>query len=649
MNIHFQTLILQCKGSKEVIDLSAQVSFFHGKVSSGKSSITRLINYCLGGNLERTPAIVKEVISVALELTIGEYHVLLERFTQSESMINATCVDIENKSFSISVPSSGEQKPVWEGTVYNISDLIFHLQNINIIRVPASRHAETSNLVRLSFRNFMWFCYLDQSKLDNSFYRLEDPTKSRNSKEVLKYILQYSTQKLIELEEQVHKYKRQRLNDTATIEGLRAFLKNFGFSTEEQIQLLIDNTRRKYLKAKQDKQQLEDTYKADTHESDALRLSIKDLIQRITIRENSINDLEETILEQDSLKSELVASKFKFSKSKSAASILQGVKFYNCPCCGTDIENRVETAETCVLCLSPIGSDKPMVSAQSELIQADLNDRIKELDNSIDLHKKWLSKARKELISFNAQRRELDSKLEFELKQYESVFLSRIRSHDQEVAKLQERIKGFDRLKRMPKEISRLEINAADLLKKENLLKSQISIEKQKFVKGEEIIKDLEATFLKALLEVGIPGIKDSDKIYINRKTFETLVLPEGEDYLAWNFYNAGSGGKKTLFNSCFMLALHEVASRHELPLPNFILIDTPMKNIDKEVNQDIFRNFFNYLYSLAMGPLDNTQFIIIDNNFIPPSTDTKINFYHRYMANEDSANPPLISYYVGP
>jgi predicted ATPase len=39
IQIHFKTLSLQCKQSNEVIDLTSQVSFFHGKVGSGKSSM----------------------------------------------------------------------------------------------------------------------------------------------------------------------------------------------------------------------------------------------------------------------------------------------------------------------------------------------------------------------------------------------------------------------------------------------------------------------------------------------------------------------------------------------------------------------------------------------------------------------------------
>ena len=366
------------------------------------------------------------------------------------------------------------------------------------------------------------------------------------------------------------------------------------------------------------------------------------------IRERGIQDLEGRIAQQETLRLELVAAKFKIAKSTSVATTFQGVNFENCPSCGTDLQTKQIIQDECKLCGSPFGQDKPELLEQNEVIQIDLSERIKELDESIDLHKKSLSKTKKEFSSKLARRKELDSKLQIELRQYESIFLSNIRKVDQQVATLEERMRGINRLKLMPKEIAKLEKEAADLLRKEQLLKEQILLEKSNVVRGETLIQQLEVKFLEVLIKVGVPGVQDNDRAVINRKTWDVMIWPKGEEYLSWNFYNAGSGGKKTLFNSCFMLALHILASDNDLPLPSFIIIDTPMKNIDKEVNQDIFRSFYNYVYELASTTLNNIQFIIIDNNFIPPAPNVKLMFYDRYMTNDDPNFPPLIRHYTG-
>jgi hypothetical protein len=65
MKIRFETLKLICKRSEEVIDFSSQISFFHGELSAGKSTIARLIDFCLGASLEATTAIPQEMVAVS--------------------------------------------------------------------------------------------------------------------------------------------------------------------------------------------------------------------------------------------------------------------------------------------------------------------------------------------------------------------------------------------------------------------------------------------------------------------------------------------------------------------------------------------------------------------------------------------------------
>lgn len=650
MQINFYALNLNCKQSQETIDLAHQVIFFHGKVSSGKSSIARLINFCLGGSLERTIAIQKEVISVSLELAIGKYRVLLERNTASSSIVTATCMDDQGKSFTLNVPVNAGPQPVYANKVYSLSDLIFYLLEINVLRIPAKKNEqENTAMVRLTMKNFMWYCYLDQSKLDNSFFRHEDGTKTKSSKEILKYIFQYSTQKLYELQEKLQKKKKERFSKQMTAEGLRDFLKRFNFSSEEEIGFLEGNTKAKLDKAKLEKKQIEAGYTSSTHTVDKLRGEIRMIISDLIILEEGIVDIEKRVEQQESLKSELVASKFKVAKNQTVANVFHGIAFINCPDCGTNISKRKIPETSCKLCLSPVGRDKPEINEQSEVIQIDLSERIRELEASIDLHKKALNKSKKEFGAKQKLRLELDQKLQHDLKQYESIFLSNVRAVDNSVSTLSERLKSIHRMKVMPREIKKLENEAIDLLKEEKDLKRKINEETANFVRGEQLIEELEKTFLRILIEVGMPGVSKKDKVSINRSNWDVNILPAGEDYLRWNFYNAGSGGKKTLFNSCFLLAIHIVAAKNDLPLPTFIIIDTPMKNIDKEVNTDIFKSFFDYLYKIAGTVLDKTQIIIVDNNYIPPGAKIKIDFVHRYMESGNAQNPPLIPYYQGP
>ncbi len=67
MRFKLKLLTLQFRSSIEEIDLSASINFYHGKISSGKSTVLHLIDACLGGKLPKTNAIQQEFISARLD------------------------------------------------------------------------------------------------------------------------------------------------------------------------------------------------------------------------------------------------------------------------------------------------------------------------------------------------------------------------------------------------------------------------------------------------------------------------------------------------------------------------------------------------------------------------------------------------------
>jgi hypothetical protein len=89
MRLHLHSLKLICRNSEELVRFAKNVLFFHGTLSSGKSSIARLVDFCLGGSLEQTTALRREFVSAEPNLAIGVYDVLLER-SCGENRIQAT-------------------------------------------------------------------------------------------------------------------------------------------------------------------------------------------------------------------------------------------------------------------------------------------------------------------------------------------------------------------------------------------------------------------------------------------------------------------------------------------------------------------------------------------------------------------------------
>lgn len=651
MNIKFQTLILQCKKSREIIEFSPQISFFHGKISSGKSSIARLVDFCLGGELEHTPAIQTELVSVELSATIGNNEVLLERETGSNK-IQVSWKSKEGEMGSVLAPIQNPTKPqapIWGDSVFNISDMIFYLLNITPLKVRRSKYQSDSPLVRLSFKDVRWYCYLDQDNLDSSFYRLEDAFKKLKIRDVMRFMVGYYTEQLNNLEIQLDELKDERKSKLGAISQVTEFLKEFNYDSEAQINEVIERHKAELEDAKSQLSSIQNTYRSETHFVDDLRQQLRELNETLRKEEEALFDLKSQLNVEKSLRAEIVSTKFKLAKATEASLVLSGVSFECCPNCGSDINPQPTNHEQCPLCKhTSLETEQPSFD-QSEMIRKDLTSRLNDITESIERHSLALKIQERRVRAQRKDKSSLDVRLMEELDVYDSSYLSHARETERRVAMLEERIRGIDKIASMANAINKLHEEADKIHLVIERIKREIEDETKNLTTARDYITDLEKTYLEILNRVGVPGVTEEDKVNINLKTWVPSIQAGGDQALTYSFYNAGSGGKKTLLNVCYALSVHKVAAENSLPLPTYLIIDSPMKNIGEDVNRDLFVSFYQLLYKLSRGPLRNTQFIIIDKEYISPNEPEEFDIIERFMTPDDPDNPPLISYYRGP
>lgn len=642
MKISFEKLVLLCRKSEEVVTFSDQVTYFHGQISAGKSSIVRLIDYCLGGDLEKTPAISQEMVSAQLFATIGDNKVLFERSVNDTTSVQVTWTNQLKESSTVLAPLSAGKASIWQDDIYNLSDLIFHLSNIRPIKVKRSKIDADSPLVRLSFRDLMWYCYLEQDDLDSSFYNLTDTFKKLKSRDAMRFITGLYTERLNELEIRLDELRSERAAKLESIKQIRTFLQDFGYSSESDVSTEIISVENRLLDAQQELAKIRAGHTSQTHFADNLREKLRDISQQIQSEQTAFQDLDDRIREQEELKAELLSAKFKLTRATAASNLLAGVKFDVCPACGQGIHKH-SISDTCYLCGQEISSDDDEQLVQAEAIRRDLNARVEDLSESINRHTIARKRQNTLLEQLKQRKSELDIQLNNELANYDSLFLANSREAERLVATLEERKRNLEKIAKMPESVSRMEQEAGDLFTEAEKVRREIDDEKFKLTDATNRIKDIEIAYLEALNKTRVPGIEDDDRILIDPKNWIPKILPPDGD--VYDFYNAGSGGKKTLLNVCYALAIHEVAAEHNLPLPTFLMIDTPMKNIGEDVNKDIFRAFYQYLYQLVNGALSQTQVIVIDKEYFPPSKKVDVNIIEKFM----SPDSPLISYYRGP
>jgi hypothetical protein len=369
---------------------------------------------------------------------------------------------------------------------------------------------------------------------------------------------------------------------------------------------------------------------------------------RISELTRSNSEVQGRIREQDALVAELVSWKFKLTRASSATALLEGVKFEACPACGTVVSGgRTQSSDQCYLCKTVLVPGEASVTA-AEVERQDVDDRIEDLKQSLQRHRRALQKNESRLIDLRRRRSALDAEITSRSSRYESEFLARSRSCERKIAAARERISFLERVKEMPTSLAQIMREADGLSADIDERRRLISNEAERLIGSDENFKAIELNYKQILLSLGFPGVTPDDVVVINRRSLIAEIWTRGEESKKWSFFDAGSGGKKTLLKISFALALHKTAAERDLPIPKLLIIDSPMKNITPDVNRAIFEKFYAELYSLLAGPLGEWQCIVIDQTYLPPPEGT-LDAMNRMMKLHDLDHPPLIRYYDGP
>ena len=371
---------------------------------------------------------------------------------------------------------------------------------------------------------------------------------------------------------------------------------------------------------------------------------MRELSQIIFDLHEAISESEAALSEQSSLRAELITAKVKAERIDRASSILESVNYSRCPQCGSDLDSHRYIPQHCNLCGTPFTEDDSS-SLDEEIVRRELNDRIDQLADSINRRKQALKRSFRYLQQVESEKRKLDTQLQEELDRYDSVFVERVRLVESKVAMLRERHNSLIQLQEMPRAISELEERAGASQGIIDRLRSKIEEERGRLRGGDKNAQIIAKEMKKVMLEVGFPGVAQEDTVKLDPRNWKPNVVHSEQ---SWGFWDTGSGGKKTLFNICYALAVHRISRERGLPLPNILIIDSPTKNISEDENPDLVKSLYRSIYKLASSEIHiATQFLLIDSDLVEPEFELSGFLPHRMAGDQDA--PSLISYYSGP
>lgn len=645
MKVEVRELTLRCRQGEERVPFGPRLSFFHGEMSTGKSTIVEMINFCLGGTLVKTPAVSGEVVGVQLDMSIGETDLLIERSLDATTKVDVTWQRGEQRQLQ-AFPLAAQAEPVVGENIFNLSDFLLGLLGMPVLKVRTSKSDPDSDLHRISFRDFFKFNYLDQDDLDSSFFLLETPIRMEKSKDVLRYVLGFHSDHLNTLEAELAETRQMQRVQRESAKQIDEFLARYGFNSESQISEEIDRVNESCSRIEGELSSITPESLPIHTLSEEERTELGRIEQEIAEKKAALNEIDAQLRDQQSLVAELLSMKFKVARSSMASELLDGATFHICPSCGTEVEKRHDP-DTCPLCKSHVEKSAKRVQLSAGVVERDLTDRIEDLNRSIKRLERARVQQQASLSEILDGRSALQRKADSSKRSHESQYMQRIRALESELGALNERRRFLVRVRKMPSEIEARLKEADKLSESIHRLQREIAKEQEKFEEGRLNVAALEMNFLKILQAIHFPAISDKDTVRINVRTWMPYILPEGNESRAWTFSDAGSGGKKVLFKISFALALHLTSAERKLSLPKLIIIDSTMKNITPDINPDIVEHFYDKLYALLSGELADWQCILVDQTFVPPS-DQLFTVTERKLTKNAPEFPPLISYYHG-
>ena len=648
MNLRLLELTVTFKQAKENIKW-ASFNYFYGQMGAGKSTIARLVDYCLGGDLVWTPALQSEFVGANLSVQVDDHELSLDREAHSNQLRARWSVDDE--FFEALIPArtpDGEIIP--NSGIEVLSDLIFHLAGKAPPKVRRSKVREESELERLSIRDLLWYCYLDQDSMDSSFFELDsdaNPFKRLKSRDVLRFLVGFHQERVAELEAQLERVRNERLRAEAGAGAIRDALSASEIATEVELAAVRAKLEEDLKDVTAEIDDLRQRVRSlRSHAMDRLQKKARTLALKITDLQQALGELQQALAKDKAHKNEILSLGTRFRRSQSAKEVLAGVQFADCPRCGNHLPDRAD--DLCQLCGQlPIESITPGLDDESA--ERDMSARVEELSELIEQHERHIGTTERAIRELEDEKQVLDLELTRASTAYDSAYLSSALETEKRRSSIQQQLLDLNKLEVLVQKIQELTLRVHDLAGQEQKIRSELREARAKAERDTINLTRLKELFLDCLLRAKIPGFLPNDIVEMRPPHFLPEVMSaEAGDLAVTSFANLGSGGKKTLFKCCFAVAAHRLATEIGDTLPTILIIDSPMKNISERENREQFEGFHRMLYELSASELDNTQFVLIDKEYYPPPADMDVSLTVRHMKPDSDEDPPLIRYYRG-
>lgn len=477
------------------------------------------------------------------------------------------------------------------------------------ISVPSAPTRIESEPTPVSIRDYLNYCELTESEIDDSVFGHHDAFKNIKRKYVFEILYGKYGVETAAIQEQIRHLDTQ-------IRALRADRTVLERLLADTVWENRADLERRLTEAEADLREVDMRLRNTARtapinqEAQLLRQRVAEIDELLASRRLQIATQQRSVGRLDELTNQLRAQSARLTRSIIADEMLVDFEFLKCPRCGSQIAAERGAEAICRLCMQQPSRGLTREDVVRELQRVD--GQIQETADVIKSHQGQIVETEGRIHTLERERVTVASRLNLITESYVSDQASEIRRTSElrtraevNVSKFREYLGLYQKWDRAVTELTALEEQKREL-------EGQLAEQRAHQESASERITRLSDSFATILGQFNpprFPGAEDGLS-FIDSSTYLPVLYGRRFDELS-------SQGLKVMVNVAHALAHQQTAMDLELKLPNILFIDGVTSNIGhrEDLDRDRVDAIYEYLIDISSRLGDRLQLIVADND----------------------------------
>ena len=608
MRVRIESLSLN--GTTRQVEFRPGLNVITGSITTGKTTLMRLARGLLGADWAglapevgaRSPAVTGTVL-------IGDDRFLVIRPVNSSQ---TAVVEIAGDGIALRLPLA--RPTVAQELTYG--QWLLDKLDLPRISVPSAPTRIESEPTPVSIRDYLNYCELTQSEIDDSVFFHHDAFKNIKRKYVFEILYgKYGVQTAL-IQEQIRTLDTQIRALRADRTVLDRLLTDTVWENRADLERRLNEAE---AELRDIEQRLRNTAQTApiTQEAQLLRQRVAEIDDVVASKRLQLATQRRSIGRLEDLTSQLRAQSARLTRSIVADEMLVDFEFLKCPRCGNQIAAERGAEGVCRLCLQQPSHRLTKEDMVRELQRVE--GQIQETAEVIDSHRQQIRETENAIRRLDGEREEVSGRLVLVTESYVSDQASEIRRNSELRTRAEEAVLKFREYLGLYHKWDQAITELAALEDQKSNLEEQLAEQGAHQEAATERIARLSSDFATILGQFNPPRFPGAEEglSFIDPNIYLPVLYGRRFDELS-------SQGLKVMVNVAHALAHQQTAMDLDLKLPNILFIDGVTSNIGhrEDLDRDRVEAIYEYLIELSSRSGERLQLIVADNDVPEQASD---------------------------